>query len=84
MHNSIKKELSAMSLSPELRTAIEKAGQSHLLACESDALAEQLAAIDWENLPRLIADYVLKKPEVSIPDDVQPAPYFPLVPRNAE
>lgn len=73
-----------MPLSAELRTAIEKAGQSHLLNCESEALAEQLAAIDWENLPRLIAEYVLKKPEVAIPDDIQPAPYFPLVPRNAE
>jgi UDP-N-acetylglucosamine/UDP-N-acetylgalactosamine diphosphorylase len=71
-----------MALSPELRTAIEKAGQSHLLASDSPLLAEQLSAIDWENLPRLIADYVLKKPSVQIPADVQPAPYFPLVPRN--
>ncbi|MBE6385163.1 MAG: UDPGP type 1 family protein [Lentisphaerae bacterium] len=73
-----------MNLSPALRTAIEKAGQAHLLAYDSPQLADQLAAIDWENLPRLIADYVLKKPDVQIPADVQPAPYFPLVPRTAE
>ena len=71
-----------MALSSELRAAIEKAGQSHLLQYSSPLLEEQLAAIDWENLPRLIADYVLKKPSVQIPADVQPAPYFPLVPRN--
>ena len=71
-----------MNLSPSLRAAIEKAGQSHLLDYDSPQLAEQLAAIDWEHLPQLIADYVLKKPEVRIPADIQPAPYFPLVPRN--
>ena len=71
-----------MALSSELRAAIEKAGQSHLLQYSSPLLEEQLAAVDWENLPRLIAEYVLKKPAVQIPADVQPAPYFPLVPRN--
>ncbi len=58
-----------MNLSSALRTAIEKAGQAHLLEYDSPQLAEQLAAIDWENLPRLIADYVLKKPDVQIPPD---------------
>ena len=71
-----------MALSSELRAAIEKAGQSHLLQYSSPLLEEQLAAVDWENLPRLISEYVLKKPSVQIPADVQPAPYFPLVPRN--
>ena len=73
-----------MNLDPALRTAIEKAGQSHLLEYSSELLAEQLREIDWELLPELIANYVVKKPQISIPEDLQPAPYFPLVPRNKE
>ena len=73
-----------MTLSPELRSAIEKAGQSHLLQYDSAALAEQLAAVDWEALPGLIENYVVNKPKLTLPEDLQPAPYFPLVPRNAE
>ena len=73
-----------MNLAPELRAAIEKAGQSHLLEYSSELLAAQLKEIDWELLPELIANYVVKKPQISIPEDLQPAPYFPLVPRNKE
>ena len=72
-----------MNLAPELRTAIEKAGQKHLLEYSSAQLAEQLAAIDWESLPELIERYVVNKPQMTIPADLQPAPYFPLVPRNS-
>ena len=71
-----------MNLDPALRTAIEKAGQSHLLEYSSELLAEQLREIDWESLPGLIENYVVNKPQMSIPEDLQPAPYFPLVPRN--
>ena len=72
-----------MNLAPELRTAIEKAGQAHLLEyASSPHLAEQLAAIDWDSLPALIERYVINKIPMTIPEDLQPAPYFPLVPRN--
>ena len=73
-----------MNRAPELRAAIEKAGQSHLLEYSSGLLAEQLREIDWESLPELIRNYVVNKPQMSIPEDLQPAPYFPLVPRNDE
>ncbi len=73
-----------MNLAPELRSAIEKAGQSHLLEYDSALLAEQLTAIDWESLPGLIDRYVNCKGGFTVPDDLQPAPYFPLVPRNDE
>ena len=63
-----------MTLSPELRSAIEKAGQSHLLRYDSAALAEQLAAVDWEALPGLIENYVVNKPKLTLPEDLQPAP----------
>lgn len=72
-----------MNLAPELRAAIEKAGQSHLLGYDSPVLAEQLAAIDWESLPELIDRYVVSKEGFQVPSDIQPAPYFPLVPRNS-
>lgn len=71
-----------MNLAPELRAAIEKAGQSHLLEYSSGLLAAQLEEIDWESLPELIQNYVVNKPQMTIPEDLQPAPYFPLVPRN--
>ena len=63
-----------MNLAPELRAAIEKAGQSHLLGYDSPVLAEQLAAIDWESLPELIDRYVVSKEGFQVPSDIQPAP----------
>ena len=72
-----------MKLPEEIKSAIIAAGQEHLLSYDSAELAAQLCAIDWKALPELITNYVLRKPEVSIPDDVKPAPYFPLVPRNS-
>ena len=71
-----------MKLSPELKSAVISAGQEHLLEYDSPLLEEQLKAIDWQALPGLAAEYVLKKPQVTIPDDVKPAPYFPLHPRT--
>ena len=73
-----------MKLPEKIKTAIIAAGQEHLLAYDSPQLAEQLCAVDWEALPGLIADYVMRKPEAVIPSDVAPAPYFPLVPRTDE
>ncbi|MBQ7695521.1 MAG: UDPGP type 1 family protein, partial [Lentisphaeria bacterium] len=71
-----------MKLSPELKSAVIAAGQEHLLEYDSPLLEKQLEAIDWEALPGLAAKYVLEKPRVAIPDDVKPAPYFPLHPRT--
>ena len=73
-----------MKLSPELKSAVIAAGQEHLLEYDSPLLEEQLKAIDWQALPGLAAEYVLKKPRVTIPDDVKPAPYFPLTPRTED
>ena len=64
-------------------------GQGHLLRFlpELDAvgrkrLTEQLTAIDWTEVTRLIREYVLAKPAVAIPADLRPAEYFPLVPAD--
>ena len=75
----------------ELKKRIISAGQEHLLrfidtltAAESDAYFAQLSAVNWEELPRLAAEYVLTRPEISIPDDLVPAKFFPLVPDSSE
>ena len=79
-----------MQIPENLFRRIVTAGQEHLLdffddltddekQCYIDALAGQ----DWELLPELIEKYVFKKGSVDLPDDLQPAPFFPLEPRNA-
>lgn len=72
-------------MNDELKNAIFAAGQEHLLrfveelsAEEKSVYMEQLAAIDWANIPALAAEYVLKRPEVAIPADLSPAVFFPL------
>ncbi|MFA7230531.1 MAG: UDPGP type 1 family protein, partial [Victivallaceae bacterium] len=45
-------------------------------------LSGQINDIDFEQMDKQIAEYVLKKPEVHIPADLEPAPYFPLHPRD--
>lgn len=74
-----------------LRQTLKSFGQEQLLRFEAAASCEENAALEAElekiNFPyldKLIKDYVLKKPEISIPSDLQPAPYFPLVPVCAE
>ncbi len=80
-----------MTLYEELKTALTAAGQEQLLRFwpELDEngrgrLAGQIRALDFRTLPELIAGYVLRRPETVVPPDLQPAPYFPAVPRNAE
>ncbi|GAB4384236.1 MAG: UDPGP type 1 family protein [Phycisphaerales bacterium] len=68
----------------QLRPRLEQAGQSHLLhfadelsAAEQDALAAQIAAIDFDRLPELINRYVLCDRPEPIPTDLEPATYYP-------
>lgn len=72
-----------------LKKILDTYKQSHLLRfencvseAENAALEAELEKIDFPHLDTLIKDYVLKKPEISIPADLQPAPYFPLVPAD--
>ena len=74
-----------------LEQTLKKFGQDQLLrftACatgeENSNLESELEKINFPYLDKLIKDYVLKKPENSIPDDLAPAPYFPLIPETAE
>ncbi|MCC6661041.1 MAG: UDPGP type 1 family protein [Phycisphaerales bacterium] len=60
------------------------AGQEHLVRfwdelgeAEQAALAAQIASIDVAALPRLVEEYVHRKPAFELPRDVEPAPYYP-------
>lgn len=73
-----------MNIDTSLYRRIEAAGQLEVLRFWNDIddagqrkLAAQLAAINWEELPGLIRDYVLQRPKTEIPDDLAPAKYFP-------
>jgi UDP-N-acetylglucosamine/UDP-N-acetylgalactosamine diphosphorylase len=70
---------------------LETVGQGHLLRfydqLEDDrkrSLLAEIAALDLESLPKLIHDYVLSKPALALPADIQPAPYYPRNPRDAK
>ena len=60
-----------------LADALEK------LAGENRAhLERQLAELDFDELDRLIRNYVRQKPETAIPADLAPAPFFRLKPET--
>ena len=76
-----------MNIGAEVLSGLEAAGQSEVLRFWDELdesgrrkLAGQLAAINWRELPGLIRDYVMNRPQTVIPDDLAPASFFPLVP----
>lgn len=78
-----------MNIDQVLQAKLAAAGQEHLLkffdtltAEEQQRYAADLAGLDLPLLQDLIQSHVLKKPEIALPDALEPAPYFPLVPRN--
>lgn len=73
-----------------LKKAVAAAGQEHLFRFidelseeEKAAYCGQLSEINWDLIPELAAEYVIKRPEMSIPDDLAPAQFFPLLPKDA-
>lgn len=78
-----------MELEQTLIKKIKTAGQEHLLRYwsilteqEQQEFASQLEAVNFDILPELINKYVLNRPQTAIPDDLGPAPFFPLLPRS--
>jgi len=70
-----------------LRPRLAAIGQEHVLAFadsldaeQLDHLLGQLAALDLDAIPELVAAYVTTKPEPHLPADIQPAPYYPSDP----
>ncbi len=68
-----------------LRPRLEAIGQSHVLTFADDltadqqaSLANQIAAIDLDTVPDLVARFVMKTDAATLPEDIQPAPYYAL------
>ena len=53
-------------------------------AADRGKLEKQLEQINFDELDRLIREYVLKKPLQQLPVDLAPAPFFRLHPENPE
>lgn len=73
----------------KLMQAVAEAGQEHLLRYISEldsqsaaVFEKQLGDVNWENIPALAAEYVVCRPEISIPDDLKPAEFYPLKPAD--
>lgn len=67
----------------EVRRRLDAVGQEHVLRFWDElspegkrALAEQVAAIDLERLPRLVEQYVRRKEAFTVPSPLEPAPYY--------
>jgi len=74
-----------------IRNTLEAHGQSHLLAgleqlspSQQDDLLNQLQAIDFDALRPLIEQYVLDAAPTCVPDDLEPAPYYPHDPSRRD
>lgn len=68
----------------EVRARLERHGQEHLLAfhdrlgsAAQSRLLDQIEAINFVELDELIRTLVLTRPDVSLPADLSPAPYYP-------
>ena len=74
-----------------IRTMLVECGQGHLLRFYdqvSDAqragLIKQIESIDFQKLGELIEKYVLRKPDVEIPAEIQPVEMLPARPRDED
>ena len=70
-----------------VRQMLDDAGQSHVLRFfdqldrrQQDGLLTQIERIDWPEVGRLIESHVKARPQWSIPDNIEPAPWYPYIP----
>lgn len=75
----------------ELVRALNRNGQEHLAqqlnelgGSRREELFQQLVTYDWERLGRLVQTYVLSEGAVKIPEELQPAPYYPMPPAGPD
>jgi len=80
-----------MSDAAATRKLLAEHGQSHVLrfhdelpAPQQAALVEQIADIDFDELDTLIAEYVHKKPEFELPQNIEPPEIVPARPKDDE
>ena len=75
----------------DLTSVVRQHGQGHVLrflpqltASQKERLFSHLADIDWAHFESWRRDDVLSASAPAIPDNLEPAPFFPAAPRNAE
>ena len=83
MNETVQSELES------LRELLGARRQTHLLAFYNElspsqqrALTKQLTALDWDALDELTETHVRQKPDLSAPEPITPAPYYPVVPED--
>ena len=69
------------------RARLAEVGQEHVFAFwdelderRRERLLEQIDEVDWPEVARLIESHVRNKPEFELPEDVEPAPWYPCQP----
>jgi len=69
------------------RDILEAVDQGHVLdtfnaldESQQDALLKQIEGIDWQEVGRLINTHVKQTPQFVIPENIEPAPYYPAKP----
>jgi UDP-N-acetylglucosamine/UDP-N-acetylgalactosamine diphosphorylase len=74
-----------------LQNILKQHKQEHILRFidelgpgERSEFLQQLKGIDFDELDNLIEEYVKQTPEIKIPADLEPAPFFSLKPKDAE
>jgi UDP-N-acetylglucosamine/UDP-N-acetylgalactosamine diphosphorylase len=75
----------------QLQHLLAERGQAHLLSfynelspSQQNALIAQLRALDWDYIGELTETHVRHKPDLSAPEPIEPAPYYPVIPEDPE
>lgn len=68
-----------------LQQRLEQHGQEHLLAFYREltptqrmVLTKQLESLNWEYLDELLTSHFKSKPDLSLPESLEPPPYYPV------
>lgn len=71
------------------RQALAEVGQDHVFHywdhlddVSKDHLLDQIESVDWPEVGRLVKSHVFKKPDNALPEDVEPAPWYPYAPSS--
>ncbi len=72
-----------------IRQELSSHGQEHLLGFydeltpqQRQTLLQQIESLDLDQLDELIETHVLNKPEVRLPEDIEPPPMVPALPKD--
>ena len=74
-----------------VRKTLDSVGQGHVLtfydtlddAARASLLAE-IEGVDWPEVARLVESHVKQKPAFELPQNVEPAPYYPRTPDSPQ